>query len=362
MDNTITIGAVIIGLLVAYQLFYYLIYEPVRVLLRWIHHVYFAQLELDQTVYLEKNFPFYRSLLPELKLRFEKRVASFLYNKKFAGTDVEVTGEMKLFVAAAAIQLTFGLRNFWLTEFDEIRLYKESYPLTDYRQKAMGHVSRKGTISLSWSDLQEGFENPEDAVNVGLHEMAHALYISSVEKGWNLSFAVEYRDWEKQAVIEWKKGKQGSEHLMRDYAYGNLFEFFAVSVEYFFEQPAALQNAAPQLYLDLEKLLRLDPMNHPDPVLHGTPVLYPSQPIPLPQYEPIGLMTRVFSNLKNLMYFLSGSACWFIGIVLIYSSVQFGFDFPDEDNPFEGWLVMATALLFIGAFLYIQVFYDQKKE
>src|SRR6185503_13734153 len=153
---------------------------------------------------------------------------------------------------------------------------------------------------LSWIDLQEGFANPEDAVNVGLHEMAHALYISSVEKGWNVNFAVDYRDWEKQAIIEWKKGKQDGEHIMRSYGYENLFEFFAVSVEYFFEQTAALQAAAPQLYLDLKKLLRLDPMNHLDPIQHGAPVLYPSQPIPLPQYEPIGLITRVFSNLKNL--------------------------------------------------------------
>jgi len=351
-----------IGLLFALPFFYFLIYEPIRVFLRWITYTSFISLELSRVEYLEKNFLFYHSLMPELKARFEKRVASFLRNKKFVGIDVEVTEEMKLFVAAAATQLTFGLRNFWLTEFDDIRLHKESYALANFNHKAMGHVTGQGTISLSWSDLQKGFENPEDALNVGLHEMAHALYISSVEKGWNLNFAVEYRDWEKQAIIEWKKGKQAGDHAMRDYAYGNLFEFFAVTVEYFFEQPASLRLAAPQLYLDLEKLLRLDPMNHSDPILHGAPVLYPSQPIPLPQFKPFGLMAHVFSSGSNLLYFLSGSLCWIIGLVLIYESVQFGNVNPDKDNPFEAWVVIATALFFIGGFLFIQMFGDDKKD
>ena len=121
-----------------------------------------------------------------------------------------------------------------------------------------------------------------------------------------MDFAVEYRDWEKQAIIEWKKGKHNGEHALRDYGYENLFEFFAVSVEYFFERAAALQAAAPQLYFDLQKLLRLDPMNHLDPILHGAPVLYPSQPIPLPQYEPVGLFYHVFSKEENTQVFSFG--------------------------------------------------------
>jgi membrane protein DedA with SNARE-associated domain len=69
-------------------------------------------------------------------------------------------------------------------------------------------------------------------------------------------------------------------------------------------------------------------------------------------------MAHVFSNLKNLVYFLSGSLCWVTGIILIYESVQFNIDFPDKDNPFEPWVVVATALFFIGGFLYIQMFDD----
>ena len=362
MDNSILITAIVIGLVVVFPLFYYLIYEPGRIFLRWTYHVYFIRLEWGKAEYLEKNFPFYRSLSPELKLRFEKRVATFLHYKKFVGVDVEVTDEMKLFIAVCAIQLTFGLRNFWLTEFDEIRVRAESYQIPDFNHKALGDVSHQGIITLSWSDLKAGYQNPEDGLNVGLHEMAHALYLSSVERGWNLKFAVDYDDWEKEAIIEWKRAKLSGEHTVRAYGYTNLFEFFAVSVEYFFEKPAALKAAAPRLYFEMERLLRLDPMNHEDPVLHHLPLIFPSQPLPLPQYKPIGLMARVFSSFKNLMYFLSGSACWFIAIVLVYRSVQFGHDFPDKHNPFEIWVLFAALLFFIGGFLYIQVFYDDEKK
>jgi len=59
------------------------------------------------------------------------------------------------------------------------------YQLGDYKQKALGHVG-KGSSRFHGVICRQGFENPEDGLNVGLHEMAHALYLSSVEKGWNL--------------------------------------------------------------------------------------------------------------------------------------------------------------------------------
>lgn len=362
MNIPITIVVVFIGLIVAYPLFYYLIYEPLRILIRWINHLYFIRLEREKVAYLEKNFSFYRALLPELKLRFEKRVASFLYNKKFVGVNVEMTDEMKLFIAACAIQLTFGLRNFWLTEFDEIRVHADSYQLASFDHRALGHVSDKGIISLSWSDLQEGFQNPTDGINVGLHEMAHALYLSSVEKGWNMRFAVEYDNWEKEAIIEWKKGKQSGEHMLRAYAFINLFEFFAVCVEYFFEKPAELKAAAPRLYIEMERLLRLDPMNPADPVLDHLPVIFPSQPIPLPRYNPFDLLKKIVACPKNFGCFLAGTICWLGGIFILFKMIQFDLWLPNAKSPYEGNAATAGFIFFFAAFFYIQVFYDDKKK
>ena len=37
-------------------------------------------------------------------------------------------------------------------------------------------------------------------------------------------------------------------------------DFFAVAIEVFFEKPAALQREEPEIYAQLAKLLRLDPV------------------------------------------------------------------------------------------------------
>jgi len=347
---------------IAFPFFYFLIYEPIRIFIRWVNHQFVLGLDVWQVEYLEKNFQFYHDLSPELKTRFEKRVASFLHNKKITGVEMEVTDEMKLFVAAAAIQLTFGLRNFWLTEFDDIILHKNSYQLADFDYHALGHVSESGRISLSWADLQKGYGNPTDGLNVGLHEMAHALYLSSVQKGWNIDFAVEYDHWEKEAIIEWKKGKGGDEQALRSYGYRNLYELFAVCVEYFFEKPRDLQAAAPKMFSEMAKLLRIDPFNHSDPILHHKPVMFPSQAIPLPEYKPIGLMSHVFTSSRNTFCFFLGSLLWLFGAYIIYSSVKHDFDAPYDPNPLLQSVPLAVALFFIGGFLFIQVFYEDRKS
>ena len=313
VDNVILLTGIFLSLLILFPLFYYLVYEPVRVFIRWVNYKFVFKLPSYQTEYLGKNFQFYQALVPSLKLRFENRVASFLNNKKFSGIGMEVTDDMKLFVAGAAIQLTFGLRNSWPTEFDNIVLHKESYQLASFQHLAMGHVSEDGIITLSWSNLQKGFANPADGINVGLHEMAHALYISSVRKGWNVGFAVHYDDYEKEAIMEWKKFKTGEDHFLRDYAYRNLYEFFAVCVEYFFEEPDQLCAAAPKMFFQMERLFRLDPRNHADPILHGAPVMFPSQTFPLPQYKPYELAAHVLADSKSFLFFIVGTACAMAG-------------------------------------------------
>jgi len=117
---------------------------------------------------------------------------------------------------------------------------------------------------------------------------------------------------EKQAIIEWKKGKQTSDHVLRNYAYGNLYEFFAVSVEYFFEKSRALQAAAPQLYMELERLLRLDPLNYPDPIIHHLPVHFSFATHSASKYNPIDLLKKIFESPKNFLCFIAGSVCWWV--------------------------------------------------
>ena len=58
-----------------------------------------------------------------------------------------------------------------------------------------------------------------------------------------------------------KKINAGEEHFLRSYAGTNGYEFFAVALEYFFENPVDLRKAIPDLYATLTCLLQQDPIN-----------------------------------------------------------------------------------------------------
>src|SRR5688500_13375781 len=64
---------------------------------------------------LLKYFTYYQKLSPSNKIKFEKKVAAFIYGKRFIPRQVdEVTIEAKVLIAASAVQLTFGLPNIYL--------------------------------------------------------------------------------------------------------------------------------------------------------------------------------------------------------------------------------------------------------
>jgi MtfA peptidase len=102
----------------------------------------------------------------------------------------------------------------------------------------------------------------DDGFNVGLHEMAHALQMEDLIPNEEYSFLNEeaLNHWHELAEIEMVRVRNGQNKFLRSYAATNQEEFFAVSVEQFFEQPGAFRNQLPQVYDALADLLQQDPL------------------------------------------------------------------------------------------------------
>ncbi len=205
---------------------------------------------------------FYQRLPPKSKIIFEQKVNYFLYTKEFIPRSIdEVTDEMKALISATAVQLTFGLADITLKHFDKILIYPNDYYSTINRQYHKGEVNpRYKSIVLSWHHFVEGFANPTDGLNLGLHEMAHALKLENLIKNEEYAFfnQVELEKWQALAKAEMSKIKSGGETIYRQYASVNEDEFFAVSIELYFEQPHKLFDYSPALYKTLSNLLRQD--------------------------------------------------------------------------------------------------------
>ena len=166
-----------------------------------------------------------------------------------------------ILVSASSIQLSFGLKNYLLPFFREVYILSDAYQALEAKELYIGHVSPTG-IYISWKHFVQGFADYSDGVNVALHEMAHALYHESfsLETGIDWDFR---KDFEKlpavfgpimtQAIVQKKS-------YLRGYAFTNFHEFWAVSVEYFFENSQGLKDNLPQLYTILCDTLNQDPL------------------------------------------------------------------------------------------------------
>lgn len=218
---------------------------------------------------LLKRFPYYQPLAPELKLVFENRIKRFIASKSFIIPGDKTYKEVPVLLAAAAIQLTFGLKEFELPWFRYIRIHSEEYFADDPNvlRVLAGHVEQN-IITVAWNHFLKGIEDDHDGVNVGLHEMAHALYYQHViaHKGKKKVFIQELSEvMEESEEIYTLKHKY--KVLYSEYAYKNLQEFWAESIEIFFERPEAMKICYPELFENLKELLNQDPLNKTNPLL-----------------------------------------------------------------------------------------------
>lgn len=228
--------------------------------------------DADIQTILEKHFHYYNALLPSLQQQFIRRVKTFMAVKTFIIPKEETYKEVPVLLSAAAIQLTFGLDDYALPWFRYIRIHAEEYFANDPNALRVlaGHVE-DNIITVAWSHFLKGIKDDKDGANVGLHELAHALYYQHViaHNGSKKIFITELSEVmeESEEIYELK---HRFNVLYSDYAYKNLQEFWAESIEIFFEKPAAMQSHYPDLYETLKELLNQDPLNKTNPLLPDT--------------------------------------------------------------------------------------------
>ena len=215
---------------------------------------------------------FYRNLNDLCKKRFLQRSVEFMRSKEFIYYELEKDEKIALLVSAAAIQISFGLDCYMLDYFRKIHVLKTDYTYGEYNMPFMGHVDSNG-IYFSWYNFLKGFEDPHDANNVGLHEMAHALaYVNFIAdaNGQDAKFKKRFTAFSKIARPIFQSMTSGETTVLDKYAATDFQEFWAVSVETFFERSRELKAKMPELYEAISILLNLDPLSE-QTILRGLP-------------------------------------------------------------------------------------------
>ncbi|WP_297335720.1 zinc-dependent peptidase [Algoriphagus sp.] len=229
----------------------------------WLFRYRLSHSEIETLQNLSR---YYQVLKPEHQKEFRGKLSYILTTKKFIprGGLTEITSEMKILIGATIVQVTFGLPRVSLSHFSKILVYPDRYISTISQAYHRGEVNpRLGIIVLSWPCFIEGFIDETDGINLGIHEVAHALKLENRIRSndeFNFLNPQLWRSYEELAQREMNLIQTGGSDFFRKRGAENEHEFFAVALENFFERPEQFKAKKPELYSVLVNLLIQDPI------------------------------------------------------------------------------------------------------
>jgi MtfA peptidase len=202
-------------------------------------------------------FQYYTSLSPEFKERFVQRCIYFAQAKTIVGAEgFQITNKVRAIIAASAVQLTLGLDTWDYDYFMQIIIHPKKFLNKPTQQHFKGETNLQGYIKLSWLSFINGYKDPSDNVNLGIHEFSHALRFNSI-RGNEQDYYTKYffMMWLGTAYEAYYDIKHGKESIFREYGGSNINEFISVCFEHYFESPQQIKQAYPHLYYNTAILL-----------------------------------------------------------------------------------------------------------
>jgi hypothetical protein len=223
-----------------------------------------------------RNFHYYNLLNAEEQQTFIRRVNLILSKKEFQGeSQVQVGEDVKLLFAGTLVKLTFGLHNYELAWHGTIIFFPSLFVFGKNGQSMKGLTFFSDRMVFSLPDFLHGIKDPHDKLDLALHECAHALKANHVRDITHLfenetrvsvfydtanRFEERFILWYNEALPEYRAMQQNKsgDHFFRQYAAANMDEFWAVSIEHFFEAPIEFRQRHPKLYEHTALLLNQD--------------------------------------------------------------------------------------------------------
>jgi len=215
--------------------------------------------------HLDHGVPFYADLSSTQKRRFHGDLKLFVWEKHFiAAGGLEITDEIRVVIAAAAVRLILHLDISYYDRLTEIVVYPSHFHEADNDQVVFGQAWDWGIVVLSWDAVVQGLQNPDDGHDTATHEFAHVLDRADGEFDGTPKLRA-YKDFGRWAQVmstqylALRKKRRAQRRVMRRYGATNEAEFFAVATESFFEKPRQMRQHTPDLYDELQRFYGFDP-------------------------------------------------------------------------------------------------------
>lgn len=212
---------------------------------------------------LQKYNRFYRNLTVKEKERFRKRVSLYMHAHEFKpmGGPETLPEDVRGFIAAAAVQLTFGQKDFTLEPFEHIILYPGAFPSPQYPKHLHNseHYKEDGVIMFSIKSVMDSTTLSPRAYHVLLHEYASVFETINPKMDFP---ALDESIWETLESISGMSKEFVHESI-------NIPKVSPrpVSIHHFFVFPEKFQEKLPTLYNRYKEIFNLDPCEMHEPVL-----------------------------------------------------------------------------------------------
>ena len=213
---------------------------------------------------LLKKVKYYNMLGQQERSLFKNRMQIFLAEKLITGIETEVDDRIRVLVAASALIPVVKFPEWEYDNVLEILIYpsnfNDDFQFGENDSSILGMVGIGSTMILSKPSLLNGFKDPKDKLNVGIHEFMHKIdekdgCIDGIPAA--LSNKKIQRQWSGIMRLEMQLMKDGQSDI-NPYGLTNEAEFFAVAGEYFFEHPEVMERKHPELYNVLTAVFRQD--------------------------------------------------------------------------------------------------------
>ena len=228
-----------------------------------------------QTI-IEQNMPVYGKLPADLRARLDRLIQRFLDEIEFVGRDgFDVCTEAKVTIAAQACFLIAGPHDRWFRTLDKVIVYPapfakhrdpvEKFFAANPDRELIGESWMAGPVLLAWDHAVYGCLETADGENLLIHEFAHQLDEldgrgdgrpplppDQCKETWDVIFQHAY-----ERLCESVTRDEPS--VFDPYGSINRAEFFAITVESFFEKPADVKLNEPQIFEQLAQYFGFDP-------------------------------------------------------------------------------------------------------
>ena len=295
---------------------------------------------------LEKYNLYYRNLSQKGKLKFVNRVLSFEKEMAVIGKGIQITDDMRLILYSYITQLTFGLKDYFLSGYDYINVYPDSFSLKNNDEFSDGVTYNNKIIGVSWKKFSEGHLLVADGENIFFYQLGMALVQTVKNRAtFDQHFGSYLDNWFDVFTNE-RKGKNIVLNIV-DIHYEVDF-VFAKLLEIFFEKPLTFQEELPNTFAHFCLLLNQNPL----------------------QIDQDYKYQKDFFNTENLIYKLPekvkkiykyNSSHWSYYLPIFTAILLFIFRFHVMENVIINWTEILSIVFVVSIFTSV-ILYKKVQE